>query len=586
MPDSARINIDTYREGLVPLIIGVSGHRDLIEDEIPEIRSLVRAFFVQLTARFPDRKLHIISPLAEGADRVVAEEALKLGLSFAVPLPMPREIYVDDFESEASRQGFEDLCQQAETIYELPIASGVTPEELREYGKARNLQYARLGVFLCAHSHILLALWDGKPSDESGGTAQVVEFHHNDVMVGFDASGSISQQLLADDESDLVYHVVVSRDREGGTPLAGLDALSCSWFTTDEAAPRTAKLPKTYVRIFDRTSDFNRDAKQHASIIQEKCYPLLDERSWIEATEEIERIDRIFCAADWLASHYQSRMLGALRAFHGLAFVMGMMFVLYSDLEARRFFLVGLIVCLVGALVIHRVAARGNWHSKYLEYRTLAEGLRVQFYWAVGGVTSEIATKYSHDNFLQKQDIELGWIRNVMRVAGIGCDVSASIDPKGLAFVLDEWIGEDETGGQLKYYRSKATSYLVHSRRNRRLGQIVGITVPLIILWMLLAQSDSVRDPLFVILGALLLFVSVRQSYAFKVAEAEVIKQYEFMYRIFRNARRRLNNVSSDSDRRRILRALGESALDEHAEWILLHRDRPLDQGSLWRMEI
>jgi hypothetical protein len=30
---------------------------------------------------------------------------------------------------------------------------------------------------------------------------------------------------------------------------------------------------------------------------------------------------------------------------------------------------------------------------------------------------------------------------------------------------------------------------------------------------------------------------------------------------------------------------LGESALDEHAEWILLHRGRPLDRGKLWRME-
>ena len=46
----------------------------------------------------------------------------------------------------------------------------------------------------------------------------------------------------------------------------------------------------------------------------------------------------------------------------------------------------------------------------------------MQFYWAAAGVTSGTVRKFAHDNFLQMQDPELGWIRNVMRVAGIGCD--------------------------------------------------------------------------------------------------------------------------------------------------------------------
>ena len=29
---------------------------------------------------------------------------------------------------------------------------------------------------------------------------------------------------------------------------------------------------------------------------------------------------------------------------------------------------------------------------------------------------------------------------------------------------------------------------------------------------------------------------------------------------------------------------LGGSALDEHAQWILMHRDRSIDQGEIWRM--
>ncbi|MGD8340699.1 MAG: hypothetical protein PVH89_07940, partial [Gammaproteobacteria bacterium] len=125
----------------------------------------------------------------------------------------------------------------------------------------------------------------------------------------------------------------------------------------------------------------------------------------------------------------------------------------------------------------------------------------------------------------------------------------------------------------------------VRSGQIERMAQIIGIAVPTILVFMLLTSSDSIRTVLFVLLGSLLLLLSVRQAYAYRVAEKEVIKQYDFMFRIFRNARRRLDAVGTDMERRRILRALGEAALDEHAEWILLHRERPIEEGSLWRIE-
>jgi hypothetical protein len=79
-------------------------------------------------------------------------------------------------------------------------------------------------------------------------------------------------------------------------------------------------------------------------------------------------------------------------------------------------------------------------------------------------------------------------------------------------------------------------------------------------------------------MGTVLLFVGVRQSYAKSTAEAELIKQYEFMYRIFRNARRRIDEAESDADKRRLLKVLGDAALEEHAQWILIHRERSIDE--------
>src|SRR5690606_40759917 len=85
---------------------------------------------------------------------------------------------------------------------------------LRSLHLSTPFPYTTLFRSLCAHCHILLALWDGKPSDELGGTGQIVRFHHDDIMPGYAKASVASQQMLVDDESDLVYHIVCSRDRK------------------------------------------------------------------------------------------------------------------------------------------------------------------------------------------------------------------------------------------------------------------------------------------------------------------------------------------------------------------------------------
>ena len=68
-------------------------------------------------------------------------------------------------------------------------------------------------MFLSTHCHVLLALWDGKGSDRIDGTAQVVKYRQHGVMPGYTQDGPANRLMLADDESDLVYHIVVSRRR-------------------------------------------------------------------------------------------------------------------------------------------------------------------------------------------------------------------------------------------------------------------------------------------------------------------------------------------------------------------------------------
>jgi hypothetical protein len=570
----------------VPLVVAVTGHRDLIESELPAIRERVSAFMVDLERRYPDLPVVVMSGLAAGADSLVAEEALALGLKVIAALPMPRNLYAQDFAMGPERERFNALCARAHEIIELPFTPGNTADLAREHGHNRDRQYAQLGVFLSAHCHVLLALWDGRNSGELGGTAAVVNFHQNDMMPGYTSRAAANQRMLADDESDLVYHIVCSRDRPDGAPQDGLAPLETAWLTTDEYAPRTADLPLRHRLIFERTSDFNRDARRHAASIDEQKYPLCSDVDAARLNPELRRINAGFCIADWLAIHYQKRTLLALRITHVLAFFMGSMFILYSDLETLDYFLYGLLGFVLLTLAILVAAGRGAWHRKYLDYRALAEGLRVQFFWAAAGVTSGNVTKFAHDNFLQKQDVELGWIRNVMRVTGLRCDIAPSNDPEGIAFARREWIGDDG-GGQLGYYRRKSVERLGRHRLTSKL-EVTSMGVGAVSIALLLVfgtvMPDALRNALILALGIVLLLAGVRQAYAHRTAESELMKQYEFMYRVFRSARRRLELAQDDADRRRILLLLGDAALDEHAEWIIMHRERPLDQTRIWRL--
>ena len=143
--------------------------------------------------------------------------------------------------SPESVADFERLLAAASDVFELPLTPGNTDASIREPGKNRSRQYAQAGVFLCAHCHVLIALWDGKPSDRLGGTSQVVKFHHHDVMPGYTPLATSSRLTLTDDESDLVYHIVCSRNRPDGAPADGLVPLETCWFTTDEQHPRVAR---------------------------------------------------------------------------------------------------------------------------------------------------------------------------------------------------------------------------------------------------------------------------------------------------------------------------------------------------------
>jgi hypothetical protein len=279
-------------------------------------------------------------------------------------------------------------------------------------------------------------------------------------------------------------------------------------------------------------------------------------------------------------------MLWTFRLIHLLAFAMGLMFILYSDLATRPIFLIAFLLAFVFAIAIQYFSKKQGWHRKYLDYRALAEGLRVQFYWAAAGVTEPDISRFTHDSFLQAQDPEIGWIRNVMRVAGTRVDANPLPSTFGLDTTNREWIGS-QNSGQLGFFRSRTRKRTRRKKLTERLGLACLAASAGVVVAFLFASSsipDNLHGPMFVALGVLLLLFAVRHSYASSIAETELIKQYEFMLRVFDNAHKRMQMAADDTEKRQVLYALGHTALDEQAQWLLTHRERSIESTDILQM--
>lgn len=149
------------------LVLGVTGHRaDLLSvDEAPRLRCAVRKVLAAFAGSVP-APLTLVSALAEGADQLVAEEALSVGYRLVCPLPFPRALYERDFTREESVQAFRRLLDQATEVEELPGDRATSASDLAAYATAGELMLER--------AHVLLAVWNGGAARGIGGTAEII----------------------------------------------------------------------------------------------------------------------------------------------------------------------------------------------------------------------------------------------------------------------------------------------------------------------------------------------------------------------------------------------------------------------------
>lgn len=167
---------------LLPIVVGVSGHRDIHPGSVALIGDRVRNVLQSLAKLYPE-SLCVMSALAAGADQVVAEITIELGLPLICVLPMERSQYRDSFDFDADALRFDKLIDHHSVCLRMTL-----PPPGASVGSVDDavLCYEQLGIFMSRQSHILLALWDGDDpeppgergcrmrTERRGGTAHVV----------------------------------------------------------------------------------------------------------------------------------------------------------------------------------------------------------------------------------------------------------------------------------------------------------------------------------------------------------------------------------------------------------------------------
>ena len=588
----------------LPFVFGVTGHRDIAPSAVPKLEDRVRQIFKSFKNEMPNTPLVVLTALAHGADRLVARVAVESGIDaqIVVPLPMPQDYYEKDFLPDSVKEFRSMLTAPNIACFELPVLPGAQLSDIAHDGEARNAQYALSGAYIAAKCHLLIALWDGIDPHKFGGTAEVVRYKLHGVLTRFRPVLNPGEKFDKSDPLELgpVYHIVTPRDEPDA---AAVDLKTIQMLYPKSYEYHTEKEAEAYYldRIFGPIERFNSEGAVLVDNDQRGDLVPLDELTAVNSAEALESLlylDRLFTRADQLAIRYGNYTRTMLRTLTLFVFAAAFCFDLSNEVmnktqlvSLKPLVMLGFPLLMIAAFLMHWNAHRNHYQDLYQDYRALAEGLRVQFFWQLSGIDDSVSSHY-----LGKQRSELSWIRRACMVARMFLPPQSNpLSPEAMQLVKKHWI-ENQHGyftKQAMREHRKATMYEWIIRVSFWSGLVIISAISLFNFHGMLppepfrhyaelaAEHESLLHAslmLLVVMTAVL--AALLHNYVEKSAVEYHAKQYHRMAGTFRTAARRIVSLAKAKDHAEIreeIHLLGTEALAENGDWVLTHRDRPLE---------
>jgi hypothetical protein len=343
--------------------IGVTGHRQLPDPAGLESR-VKQAIEPQVMELFSEQsksvigevktkiRYTVVSPLAEGADRVVARAVLAYkDARLEAVLPLTLDDYLETFETESSRHEFRSMlqrCRRPTFLRSVRIACQAKNEY--EAKLLRKAAYEAVGHYVVDHSDVLIAIWDGLESRGRGGTKEIVDY-------------AIAQRRPV---LRIWHGCVESLERGDGldaSALRAMDRFNCLSTGEDDRKQSLRGLEQRLFKSPKSASDLSEDAK---ALVYSYLFPY-----YVQASAEAKENQSKYYRAGWtvyLAS--------------ALAVASVTVAVLVPFIAPFCFGLELVLLCAIGY-----VHDRSHlWHQRWMESRFLAERIRAGIFMAVCGV--------------------------------------------------------------------------------------------------------------------------------------------------------------------------------------------------------
>jgi hypothetical protein len=639
----------------VPLVIGVTGHRDLRAQDVPRLEREVGEIITRLQRDYigpsHDTPMILISALAEGADSVVARVALALGVRLIAPLPLPIAEYRRDFESGLGPRAaveFDELLSQSSATLVLPFTAGNSLEVVRSDLNKRAEQYRAVGLFIVQHCDVLIALWDGNENDKAaGGTSEVVQFKREGIPLTISGSSHAS---LDGSEIGPVIHVVTPRRKAGspasdvsvrpwgneiikrhrggvvrrlssrvlefGTNLLGGNPTSDTsrlqlndrreleaWETFDVLVKLTREFNREVAGLMTTTNGSLQTDRSIDGLFTDPDNGHIDRNAKQRTLAAAPHWCELYAVADVLAQNRQTQFKNDWSLLFVLGFVAFFFFAMFSHVGKESNWLLGgytLVVTIVFCVFLRAYFRQDQ--ERFLDYRALAEALRVAVYWNILGIdrrwqdSKGAGKRHGAANIYTigllascypiKQPSELAWIKLCLRTLELWHATKKEIaelevDSEAYAITRRFWVC-----GQLSYFEHQGT------RHNRRAEVLEGwaimvlfftsfFLVPLLISAAGEGQylGGRIRDVFLIAIGILPGLAATLTSYSERLAFKAQARQYNRMSMLFKRAYDLLPEIVDDNSKQHVQSLyleLGTEAMKENADWVAIYRQRPI----------
>lgn len=161
--------------------------------------------------------MRAVSPLAEGCDRIFAEEAIARGYQILCPMPFHQPEYAKDFMVDSAQEP--ESLQHFQTLLAAAEITGLVKFELDGDRSTEAQAYRMAGRVVLNQSDLLIAAWDGRPDAGEGGVLgsirEAVRFHVPVLWIDPFSPGQWQALRSADDVKPL-RDGVVCRPRTAG----------------------------------------------------------------------------------------------------------------------------------------------------------------------------------------------------------------------------------------------------------------------------------------------------------------------------------------------------------------------------------